>query len=47
MMAPALIDIAEHYKITSSTIAAMTLSTFLLALAIGPLVLAPLSEVSR
>ncbi|EIN10549.1 multidrug resistance protein 4 [Punctularia strigosozonata HHB-11173 SS5] len=44
MMAPGLPAIASHYNITSSTIIAMTLSIFLLSFAIGPLILAPVSE---
>ena len=43
-MAPALIDIAEHFTITNETIVAMTLSIFLLSFAISPLIYAPLSE---
>ncbi|KAJ3554503.1 hypothetical protein NM688_g3076 [Phlebia brevispora] len=45
MMAPALPKVSEHYHITSETIGAMTLSIFLLTFAIGPLFLAPLSEI--
>ena len=45
MVAPALPDIAEHYHITSETITAMVLSIFLITFAIGPLFLAPLSEI--
>lgn len=45
MMAPGLPQIAEHFGITSETIVAMTLSIFLLTFAIGPLFLAPLSEI--
>ncbi|RDX53972.1 multidrug resistance protein 4 [Lentinus brumalis] len=44
MMAPALPSIAEHYGITSETVVAATLSVFLVTFAIGPLFLAPLSE---
>ncbi|KAG8906072.1 hypothetical protein FRB99_007660 [Tulasnella sp. 403] len=44
MMAPALQEIAIGYNITNPTISALTLSIFLLAYALGPLVLAPLSE---
>ena len=44
-MAPGLPEIAQHYHITSETIVAMTLSIFLLTFAIGPLFLAPLSEI--
>ena len=44
MMAPALPDIAHHYNLTSETTIALTLSIFLITFAIGPLFLAPLSE---
>lgn len=44
MMAPGLPDIALRYHITNPTVLALTLSVFLLSLAIGPLFLAPLSE---
>ena len=44
-MAPGLPDIAEHFHIQSETIVAMTLSIFLITFAIGPLFLAPLSEI--
>lgn len=44
MMAPGLPEIGIKYGITSETILAMTLSIFLLSFAMGPLVLAPLSE---
>ncbi|PIL37274.1 MFS general substrate transporter [Ganoderma sinense ZZ0214-1] len=45
MMAPALPDIALHFHITSQTEIAATLSIFLLTFAIGPLFLAPMSEI--
>ena len=45
MMAPALPDIAAHYGITSETEVAATLSIFLITFAIGPLFLAPMSEI--
>ena len=45
MVAPALPALAAHYEITSETIVAMTLSIFLVTFAIGPLFLAPLSEI--
>ncbi|KAH9943321.1 multidrug resistance protein 4 [Epithele typhae] len=45
MMAPALPDIAAHYRITSETEVAATLSVFLVTFAIGPLFLAPMSEI--
>lgn len=44
MMAPGLPEIALKYHITNPTILALTLSIFLLSFAIGPLFLAPLSE---
>ncbi|KAI0352812.1 multidrug resistance protein 4 [Trametes cingulata] len=44
MMAPSLPDIALHFGITSQTEIAATLSVFLVTFAIGPLFLAPLSE---
>ncbi|KAF8517948.1 MFS general substrate transporter [Hysterangium stoloniferum] len=45
MMAPALPNIAIHYNITDPTILALTLSVYLLAFAVGPLFLGPMSEV--
>ena len=45
MMAPALPEIADHFGITSPTMEALTLSIFLLTFALGPLLLAPLSEI--
>uniref|UniRef100_D8PMZ4 Major facilitator superfamily (MFS) profile domain-containing protein n=1 Tax=Schizophyllum commune (strain H4-8 / FGSC 9210) TaxID=578458 RepID=D8PMZ4_SCHCM len=45
MMAPGMQEIALKYSITNSTVLALTLSIFVLALAIGPLVLGPLSEI--
>lgn len=44
-MAPGLPDIGEHYKITNPTVVALTLSIYLLAWAVGPLFLGPLSEI--
>lgn len=44
-MAPGLPDVAKKFDITDPTIAALTLSIFLLSFAIGPLFAAPLSEV--
>ncbi|KAJ7771073.1 major facilitator superfamily domain-containing protein, partial [Mycena maculata] len=44
IMAPGLPAIAIKYNITNETIIAMTLSIFLISFAIGPLLLAPLSE---
>ncbi|KAJ8081638.1 hypothetical protein PM082_007484 [Marasmius tenuissimus] len=44
MMAPGLPNIADIYGIHSKTITSLTLSVFLLSFAIGPLFLAPISE---
>ncbi|CAE6475425.1 unnamed protein product [Rhizoctonia solani] len=44
MMAPGLLEIAHAFGITNSTVAALTLSIFVLAYAIGPLFITPLSE---
>ncbi|KAF8068729.1 major facilitator superfamily domain-containing protein [Lyophyllum atratum] len=44
MMAPGLEEVALRYGITSTTIIALTLSIYLLSFALGPLILAPLSE---
>ncbi|KAL0949682.1 hypothetical protein HGRIS_009720 [Hohenbuehelia grisea] len=44
MMAPCLLQIAEQYQVTNQTILAMTLSIFLLGFAVGPLIIAPISE---
>ncbi|KAG5650905.1 hypothetical protein H0H81_010579, partial [Sphagnurus paluster] len=44
MMAPGLGDVAIKYNIHSTSIIALTLSIYLLSFALGPLVLAPLSE---
>ncbi|KIM47070.1 hypothetical protein M413DRAFT_268955 [Hebeloma cylindrosporum] len=44
MMAPGIPEVALKYGITNPTIIALTLSIFLLSFAIGPLILAPLSE---
>ncbi|KAF8234590.1 MFS general substrate transporter [Tricholoma matsutake] len=44
MMAPGLNGVARQYAITSEPYVALTLSVFLLSFALGPLVLAPLSE---
>ena len=45
MMAPALPEIATKFGITSETEVAATLSVFLITFAIGPLFLAPISEI--
>ncbi|OJA18265.1 hypothetical protein AZE42_05821 [Rhizopogon vesiculosus] len=44
IMAPGLPDVAIKYGITNPTVTALTLSIFLLSFALGPLLLAPLSE---
>ncbi|RDB30839.1 hypothetical protein Hypma_005829 [Hypsizygus marmoreus] len=44
MMAPGLHEVGTKYGVTSTTIIALTLSIYLLSFAIGPLFLAPLSE---
>jgi multidrug resistance protein len=45
VMAPSLPQIAAHYKISSLTVEALTLSIFVLAWAVGPLLFGPLTEV--
>ncbi len=45
MVAPALPDIAKEFGITGSVERMLILSIFLLAYALGPFVLAPLSEI--
>ncbi|CAE6390499.1 unnamed protein product [Rhizoctonia solani] len=45
MIAPGLPEIAQAFGITNSTVAALTLSIFILAYAVGPLFVTPLSEV--
>ncbi|KAJ6595852.1 major facilitator superfamily domain-containing protein [Mycena vulgaris] len=44
IMAPGLGEIAKRYQIENQTILALTLSIFLVSFGIGPLILAPLSE---
>ncbi|EPT01521.1 hypothetical protein FOMPIDRAFT_1029755 [Fomitopsis schrenkii] len=44
MVAPAAAQIVEQFHITSSAEASLTISVFVLAYAVGPLVLGPLSE---
>jgi len=44
MMAPGLSEIRARYGIESETVLAMTLSIFLVGFGVGPLILAPLSE---
>ncbi|KAK1220544.1 hypothetical protein PQX77_016684 [Marasmius sp. AFHP31] len=44
MMAPGLPNVAAQYHIENETVLALTLSVFLISFAIGPLILAPLSE---
>jgi multidrug resistance protein len=45
IMAPGLPEIAKKYDIKSDTVLALTLTIYLLAWALGPLVFAPLSEI--
>jgi MFS family permease len=45
MVAPALAAMAQDLHITNRVLESMTLSIFLLAYAIGPLILGPLSEI--
>ncbi|KZS94405.1 MFS general substrate transporter [Sistotremastrum niveocremeum HHB9708] len=45
MLAPGLPEIADKYGMTNSTLIALTLTVFLLAYAVGPLLLSPLSEI--
>ncbi|KAG6916739.1 hypothetical protein DXG01_005559 [Tephrocybe rancida] len=44
MMAPGLEDVAIKYHIKSTAVKSLTLSIYLLSFALGPLVLAPISE---
>lgn len=44
-MAPGLPEIAKKYDIKSDTVLALTLTIYLLAWALGPLIFAPLSEI--
>ncbi|KAJ3828255.1 major facilitator superfamily domain-containing protein [Lentinula raphanica] len=44
MLAPGLPDIATRYGVTSTTETSLMLSVFLVSFALGPLILAPLSE---
>ncbi|KAF2103936.1 MFS general substrate transporter [Rhizodiscina lignyota] len=45
IMAPGLPEIGRHFNITSPTLLALTLTIYLLAWALGPMLLGPLSEV--
>lgn len=45
MVAPALTSIAKEFNITSEVEIQLTLSIFVLAYAVGPLFLGPLSEI--
>ena len=45
MLAPALPTLSEEFKITSSVETYLLMSIFLLAYAVGPFVLGPLSEI--
>lgn len=44
MFAPGAAELAEEFNITNSTVTAMTISLYVLGFALGPLLLAPLSE---
>ena len=44
MFAPGAEELATEFSITSSTVTAMTVSLYVLGFALGPLLLAPLSE---
>lgn len=44
MFAPGAAQLASEFAITNGTVAAMTVSLYVLGFALGPLVLAPLSE---
>jgi multidrug resistance protein len=45
MFAPGAEDMAKEFDITNHTIIAMTVSLYVLGFAVGPLILAPLSEI--
>ncbi|CCL98322.1 uncharacterized protein FIBRA_00316 [Fibroporia radiculosa] len=45
MLAPAVEQVAQEFNITNSTEIALTISVFVLAYAVGPLFLGPLSEI--
>ncbi|KAF8512087.1 MFS general substrate transporter [Hysterangium stoloniferum] len=45
MMAPGLAAIGDHYNIRNPSLIALSLSIYLLAFALGPLLIAPLSEI--
>lgn len=44
MFAPGARELAQEFEITNSTVESMTVSLYVLGFALGPLVLAPLSE---
>ncbi|SCO84239.1 related to multidrug resistant protein [Fusarium oxysporum] len=44
MFAPGAAELADEFNITNSTVTAMTVSLYVLGFALGPLLLAPLSE---
>lgn len=44
MFAPGAAELADEFNITDSTVTAMTVSLYVLGFALGPLLLAPLSE---
>lgn len=45
MFAPGVLQVVEEFRITNATIATLTISIYLLGFAIGPLVVAPCSEI--
>lgn len=47
ILSPAMSDLAKEFNITSSTVQALVISIHILAWAVGPLVIAPLSEDDR
>lgn len=44
MFAPGAEQLVNEFRVTNSTVAAMTVSLYVLGFALGPLILAPLSE---
>ncbi len=44
MFAPGVEQLTEDFKVTNSTVASLTVSIYVLGLALGPLILAPMSE---
>lgn len=45
MFAPGVLDLSREFHVTDSTLQSMTVSLYVLGFAIGPLALAPLSEI--